>query len=147
MVSRGRIADFWFRTLSRSHALLLKLTRWRVATGSFHMPVVEVRTIGRRSGRPRLVTLSAAVIEGDRVVLVASKGGDDRDPYWYRNLVANPHIELTLRGSTRSMVARTADAAERAELWPKVVAANPAYASYQRRTRREIPVIICEPLT
>jgi len=111
------------------------------------MPVVEVRTIGRRSGRPRLVTLSAAVIEGDRVVLVASKGGDDRDPDWYRNLVANPHIELTLRGSRRSMVARTADTHERAELWPKVVAANPAYAKYQRRTRREIPVIICEPLT
>ena len=145
MTSRGRFADFWFRTLSRSHALLLKLTRWRVATGSFHMPVVEVRTIGRRSGRPRFVTLSAAVIEGDRVVLVASKGGDDRDPDWYRNLVANPYVELTMRGRTRAMIARTADPHERSELWPRIVAATRAYAGYQRRTRREIPVIICEP--
>jgi deazaflavin-dependent oxidoreductase (nitroreductase family) len=147
MTRRGRFADFWFRTLSRSHALLLKLSRWRLATRSFHMPVVEVQTIGRRSGRPRLVTLSAVVIEGDRIVLVGSKGGDDRHPDWYRNLVANPHIEVTLHGSRRSMVARTADAEERAKLWPKVVAANRAYAAYQRRTHRQIPIIICEPAT
>lgn len=145
MTHRGRFADFWFRALSRSHAMLLKLSRWRLAAGSFGMPVLEVRTIGRRSGRPRPVTLSAPVIDGDRVVLVASKGGDDRHPAWYRNLVADPRIEVTLHGSTRPMLARTADAEERALLWPKVVAANQAYAGYQRRTRREIPVVICEP--
>jgi deazaflavin-dependent oxidoreductase (nitroreductase family) len=145
MTRRGRFADFWFRALSRTHATLLKLSRWRLATGYSGMPVVEVRTIGRRSGRPRLVVLSAPVVDGDRVVLVASKGGDDRDPDWYRNLVANPNIEVTMRARTRPMIARTADADERAELWPRVVAATRAYAVYQRRTRREIPVIICEP--
>jgi deazaflavin-dependent oxidoreductase (nitroreductase family) len=145
MTRRGRFADFWFRALSRAHALLLRLSRWHLATGSFGMPVVELRTIGRRTGRPRLVTLSAPVIEGDRVILVASKGGDDRHPDWYRNLVANPHVELVVHGSTRPMIARTAGADERAALWPKVVAANRAYAGYQRRTRREIPIIICEP--
>lgn len=145
MTRRGRFADFWFRALSRTHAALLKLSRWRLGAGYTGMPVVEVRTIGRRSGRPRLVVLSAPVIDGDRVVLVASKGGDDRDPDWYRNLVANPNIELTMRARTRPMIARTADADERSELWPRIVSAARAYAAYQRRTRREIPVIICEP--
>ena len=145
MTHRGRFADYWFRALSRSHAMLLKLSRWRLATESFGMPVIEVRTIGRRSGRPRPVTLSAPVIDGDRVVLVGSKGGDDRHPDWYRNLVANPVIEIESHGSTRTMVARTASDEERAELWPRIVAANPAYAGYQRRTHREIPIIICEP--
>jgi deazaflavin-dependent oxidoreductase (nitroreductase family) len=145
MTRRGRFADFWFRALSRTHATLLKLTRWRVGAGYVGMPIVELRTIGRRSGTPRMVVLSAPVIDGDRVVLVASKGGDDRHPDWYRNLVANPHVELTIRGTVRPMIAKTADAAERAELWPRVVGATRAYAAYQRRTRREIPIVVCEP--
>ena len=111
------------------------------------MPIVRLRTTGRRSGRPRTVVLSAPVIDGDRVVLVASKGGDDRHPGWYRNLVADPAVELTVRGVTRPMSARTADAGERAELWPRVVAAFGGYAVYQRRTAREIPLVICEPRT
>lgn len=145
MTRRGRFADFWFRALSRSHAVLLKLTRWRLGAGYGGMPVVELRTIGRRSGTQKVVVLSAPVIDGDRVVLVASKGGDDRHPDWYRNLVADPHVELTMRGTTRSMIATTADAAERSELWPRIVGATHAYGAYQRRTRREIPVVICEP--
>jgi deazaflavin-dependent oxidoreductase (nitroreductase family) len=145
MTRRGRVADFWFRALSRTHATVLRLSRWRLGAGYVGMPIVELRTIGRRSGRPRLVVLSAPVIDGDRVVLVASKGGDDRHPAWYRNLVANPNVEVTMHGSTRAMIARTAGSDERAELWPRVVAATRAYAAYQRRTRREIPVVICEP--
>ena len=145
MVRRGRFADFRFRGLSRAHAALLKLSRWRLGTGIAGMPVVELRTIGRRSRRLRAVILSAPVIDGDRVVLVASKGGDDRDPAWYRNLVASPSVELTMHGSTRRMTARTAGAEERAELWPRVVAAYPGYAAYQRRTTRQIPLVICEP--
>jgi deazaflavin-dependent oxidoreductase (nitroreductase family) len=61
--------------------------------------------------------LTAPVIDGDRVVLVASKGGDDRNPDWYRNLVAHPEIELTIAGRRRPMRARQASAKEKAELW------------------------------
>jgi deazaflavin-dependent oxidoreductase (nitroreductase family) len=145
MTRRGGFADFSFRALSRTHATLLKLSRWRLGAGYGGMPIVELRTIGRHSGRPRVVVLSAPVIDGDRVVLVASKGGDDRHPDWYRNLVADPRVELTVRGKPRPMIAKTADAVERAELWPRVVTTTPAYAAYQRRTRREIPVVICKP--
>jgi deazaflavin-dependent oxidoreductase (nitroreductase family) len=145
MTRRGRSADFWFRGVSRAHAALLKASRWRLGAGVVGMPIVELRTIGRRSGRPRAVILSAPVIDGERLVLVASKGGDDRNPAWYDNLVANPSVDLTVRGTTRPMTARPADAEERAVLWPKVVGAYSGYAVYQHRTSREIPLVICEP--
>lgn len=147
MTRRGRFADVWFRALSRIHAGVLRLTRWHVGAGVAGMPIVELRTRGRRSGRRRVVVLSAPIVDGERVVLVASKGGDDRDPAWYRNLVAHPAVQLTMHGVTRQMTARTADAAERAELWPRVVASYGGYAAYQRRTAREIPIVICEPRT
>lgn len=145
MTRRGRFADLGFRALSRTHASLLKLSRWHLAAGVAGMPIVELRTIGRRSGRPRAVILSAPLVDGERLVLVASKGGDDRDPAWYRNLVVNPFVEITVHGTTRPMTARTADDGERAELWPKIVDAYDGYAVYQHRTSRRIPLVICEP--
>ena len=145
MTRRGRLADFWFRSLSRAHRVILGLSRWRLGAGVVGMPIVELRTTGRRSGRPRTVVLSTPVVDGERIVLVASKGGDDRHPAWYHNLVADPFVELTVHGSKRPMIARTADAEERAELWPKVVAAYRGYAAYQHRTSREIPLVICDP--
>lgn len=145
MTRRGRFADGWSRAVSRTHAAILTLSRWRLGAAVVGMPIVVVRTTGRRSGRPRTVVLSAPIVDGERVVLVASKGGDDVDPDWYRNLVANPDVELTMHAVTRPMTARTADAGERAELWPRVVASYAGYAAYQRRTTREIPLVICEP--
>jgi deazaflavin-dependent oxidoreductase (nitroreductase family) len=109
------------------------------------MPVVELHTVGRKSGRPRSTMLTSPLVDGARVVLVASKGGDDRDPDWYQNLAAHPDIELTMAGERRAMSARPASAEEKADLWPRVVAAYKGYGSYQRRTVREIPLVICEP--
>jgi deazaflavin-dependent oxidoreductase (nitroreductase family) len=77
------------------------------------------------------------------VVLVASKGGDNRDPDFYRNLIAHPDIELTMAGRRRPMRARQASPQEKAELWPRV-AAYTGYGSYQRRSDRDIPLVICE---
>jgi deazaflavin-dependent oxidoreductase (nitroreductase family) len=76
---------------------------------------------------------------------VASKGGDDRNPDWYGNLVADPDVEVTVDGTTRPMRARTATADEKAELWPTVTQAYKGYAAYQRRTERDIPLVILEP--
>jgi deazaflavin-dependent oxidoreductase (nitroreductase family) len=121
------------------------LTGGRVLGSVSGMLAVELHTTGRTSGRPRSTMLTAPVIDGDRVVLVASKGGDDRDPDWYRNMMASPDIELTVAGHRRPMRARLASAQEKAELWPQIVAAYQGYGGYQRRTTRDIPVIICEP--
>jgi deazaflavin-dependent oxidoreductase (nitroreductase family) len=139
------LTDIGLKTMSRLHQTILHLTGGRVLSSAFGMPAVELHTVGRKSGQPRTTMLTAPVIDGDRVVLVASKGGDDRDPDWYRNLIAQPEIELTMAGQRRPMRARQATAEEKAELWPRIVAAYKGYGGYQNRTSRDIPVVICEP--
>jgi deazaflavin-dependent oxidoreductase (nitroreductase family) len=139
------LTDLGFKVTGRVHRAVLRLTGGRVGGTVAGMPVVQLRTTGRTSGRPRWTTLTAPIADDSRVVLVASKGGADRDPDWYRNLVARPEVEVTIAGRRRLMRARTASPQEKAELWPRVLAANPGYGGYQRRTEREIPLIICEP--
>ena len=92
------LADISLKTMSQLHRAIVHLTGGQVLGSAFGMPVVELHTVGRKSGQPRSTMLTAPVTEGDRVVLVASKGGDDRDPDWYRNLIAHPDIELTMAG-------------------------------------------------
>ncbi len=145
MALQQSLADIGLKAMSRAHRAIIRLSGGRVLGSAFGMPAVELHTVGRKSGRPRSTMLTAPVIDGDRVVLVASKGGDDRDPDWFRNLMAHPEIELTMAGRRRSMLARRASAAEKAELWPRVVAAYQGYGGYQRRTERDIPLVICEP--
>jgi deazaflavin-dependent oxidoreductase (nitroreductase family) len=89
--------------------------------------------------------LTSPLILGDTVTLVASYGGDDREPAWCRNIRANGAVHLTMAGERRAMSAHVASAAERAELWPQITSAHANYAGYQRKTDREIPVVICRP--
>jgi deazaflavin-dependent oxidoreductase (nitroreductase family) len=145
MTLQQSLADIGLRAMSQTHRTIVRLSGGRVLGSAFGMPVVELHTVGRTSGRPRSTMLAAPVIDGDRVVLVASKGGDDRDPDWYRNAMAHPEIELTMAGRRRPMLARRASTEEKAELWPRVVAAYKGYGGYQRRTERDIPLVICEP--
>jgi deazaflavin-dependent oxidoreductase (nitroreductase family) len=145
MTLQQSLADMGMRAMSETHRAILRLTGGRVLSSAFGMPSVELHTVGRKTGRPRSTMLTAPIVDGDRVVLVASKGGDDRDPDWYRNLLAQPEIELTMAGRRRPMLARRASAAEKTELWPRVAAAYPGYDGYQRRTERDIPLVICEP--
>ena len=89
--------------------------------------------------------LPAPVYGPNRVLLAASKGGDDRDPKWCRNLVANPDVERRVHGTSRPMRARGATDDERPELWPRIIRAYRGDDTYQRRTDRPIPVVIVEP--
>jgi deazaflavin-dependent oxidoreductase (nitroreductase family) len=84
--------------------------------------------------------------DGERVVVVASQGGLPTNPQWYRNLQADPEVQVEFRGNRRRMLARTANAEERAQLWPRLVAMYRDFESYQAWTDREIPVVICEPV-
>lgn len=145
MSLQQQLADIGLRTMNQVHRVILQVTGGRVLASAFGMPVVELQTVGRKSGLPRTTMLTAPVIDGDLVVLVASKGGDDRDPDWYRNLMAHPEVELSVAGQHRLMRARRASPEEKAELWPRVVPAYQGYAGYQRRTERDIPLVICEP--
>ncbi|WP_199182507.1 nitroreductase family deazaflavin-dependent oxidoreductase [Cryobacterium sp. Y11] len=142
---RNRVTDFGMYALNGVHRMLLALTRGRLGWTIGTMQTVELHTIGRSSGLHRSTMLTAPVQEDGRYIFVASKGGDDRHPFWYLNLVAQPAVDLTIRGVTRPFRARTASSAEKAELWPRIVAAYPGYGAYQGRTARDIPVVICEP--
>ncbi|HEX4867152.1 MAG TPA: nitroreductase/quinone reductase family protein [Acidimicrobiales bacterium] len=139
------VMDGVVKSMNVVHRAVMKASGGRLGQSVLGMEAVELHTTGRRSGQRRSVMLTAPIFEPDRVVLIASKGGDDRNPDWYTNLVAQPEVELTHRGTTRSMRARTASAAEKADLWPQVVDAYKGYAGYQKRTERDIPVVILEP--
>ncbi|RIL06636.1 MAG: nitroreductase family deazaflavin-dependent oxidoreductase [Proteobacteria bacterium] len=107
-------------------------------------PVCLVTTTGRKSGQPRTAPL-LYLADGERVVIVASKGGMSKHPAWYGNLVANPRCTVEIGRERRAMTARTASADEKAALWPRLVAMYRDYDDYQARTDRDIPVVILEP--
>jgi deazaflavin-dependent oxidoreductase (nitroreductase family) len=146
MSVRTRFADAGMRAMNAVHRAFLAVSGGRIGWRAGGMVVVELHTVGRASGRRRSTMLTAPIHRNGRYVLVASKGGDDRNPQWYENLCADPEIELSVRGTTERFRARTASNAEKQELWPEIVASYPGYAAYQRRTRRNIPVVICEPV-
>ena len=131
--------------LNSFHRGVIRVSGGRIGRSAFGMAVVELHSVGRNSGLTRSTLLTAPVVDGDRVVLVASKGGDDRNPDWYGNVVANPDVELTIDGQRRAMRARVATDVEREELWPRVIRAYRGYGHYRRRTSRVIPMVICEP--
>lgn len=143
-MSSHALKDTGAKLMNFGHRLILTVSGNRLLAKPFGMPVVELHTIGRKSGLPRSCYLTTPVHDSERIVLVASKGGDDRNPDWYRNLQAHPEAELVVDGIRRKVHARTATAQERAELWPTIVAAYNGYGQYQTRTSREIPVVICE---
>jgi deazaflavin-dependent oxidoreductase (nitroreductase family) len=145
MSTEERLIDLGAKALNLFHRAVITFSGGRLGHNVFGMQALELHTTGRRSGQRRTVLLTAPIYEPDRVVLVASKGGDDRPPDWYRNLVEHPEVEITVTGKTRSFRARTASADEKAELWPVIVKAYPGYGGYQRRTERDIPVVILEP--
>jgi deazaflavin-dependent oxidoreductase (nitroreductase family) len=100
-------------------------------------------TTGRKSGEKRVNPLIYDLHRGDYVV-VASKGGSDQHPAWYLNIESNPEVEVQVWGDRFNARARTATPEERAEIWPKMTREWPAYDDYQRKTDREIPVVILE---
>ena len=142
---RDAFTDLMAKCMNLGHRTLLAVSGGRLGRSFGNMQAVELHTTGRTSGLPRATMLTAPIVDDDRVVLVASKGGDDRHPDWYRNLVAAPDVELTIDGVRTPWRARTATASEKAELWPRIVASYPGYGGYQRRTTRDIPVVICVP--
>ena len=100
-------------------------------------------TTGRRSGDPRTVPLIFAT-DGDRCVVVASKGGAPDDPAWYQNLAANPTVEVQVKGDRFTATARTAEGNERDRCWALANAMWPSYDDYAKRTTRVIPVVVLE---
>lgn len=145
MPTKQSLTDAGFKALNVLHRGVLTLSGGRIGRTAFGMPVVDLHSIGRVSRLARSTILTAPIVDADRVVLVASKGGDKRDPEWFRNILANPDVELDIAGQRREVRARRATKEESDELWPRVASVYKYYDSYRRRADRDIPLVICEP--
>jgi deazaflavin-dependent oxidoreductase (nitroreductase family) len=102
-----------------------------------------ITTRGRRSGKRRRTALIYGR-DGDRYLVVASVGGSARHPAWYLNLVEHPEVEVQVGAERFTARARTAGAEEKPRLWAQMTGIYPAYAGFQQKTRRDIPVVILE---
>lgn len=112
----------------------------------FGSPILLLTTTGRRTGRSRTWPLTY-LPEGERLIVVASNGGQASHPAWYLNLRANPRVSVQLGNQTHPMIAQTTQGEERALLWSRVIQEYPAYENYQRKTDREIPIVVLQPAT
>lgn len=140
-------ADVVLKAMNLVHRSILTVSRGRLGWDFGSMTVLELTTVGRKSGESRSVMLTSPVQQGESLVIVASRGGDDRHPAWFLNLQANPGVQVKTRGGTiRPMRARVATADERVELWPLVTAKYQNYAGYQAKTDRQIPLVLLDPV-
>jgi deazaflavin-dependent oxidoreductase (nitroreductase family) len=107
-------------------------------------PLLLLTVLGRKSGKARTLPL-IYLQDGESQVVVASKGGWPDHPLWYKNLQANPSVEVQVGPTTSTRLARTANAEERSRLWPRLVELYAPYADYQSWSDREIPVVVLSP--
>lgn len=138
--------DLVLKTMNTIHRGLLTVSGGRIGWNAGGMPALELTTTGRKSGKQRAVMLTSPLQEGDDIVIVASRGGDDVHPAWFLNLRDDPNVEVSWKGGPKqAMTARVADADERARMWPTITKDFKNYAGYQKRTEREIPLVILSP--
>ena len=133
------------RLLMRAHVRIYRVSNGRIAhrfpEGA---PILLLDHVGAKTATRRTPPL--VYVEDDcNVVIVASKGGHPRNPAWYHNLRANPDTTVQVGAERRAVHARLASPEERKRLWPKAVMTYGGYGNYQKRTDREIPLVILEP--
>lgn len=133
------------RRLSRFHRAVFKATGGRVGRRLVDNDILLLTTTGRRTGQNHSVPL-LYLEAGEVTVVIASYGGRDRHPEWYLNLLEQPAVRVHKVGDVFNAYARTVGSDERAEWWPRIVSAYDGYAAYQKRTDRQIPVVVLEPV-
>lgn len=126
------------------HRWLYRLSGGRIGTRVNGFEILMLTTRGRRSGEPRRVALQS-LPHGDGWAVIGSYAGEDRDPAWCLNLRAEPAADVQIGRSRTRVRAREAEGDERAELWRRFVDVDDAYAEYEIRTSRRLPVVILEP--
>jgi deazaflavin-dependent oxidoreductase (nitroreductase family) len=123
------------------------MTGGRAYAGDANSPAgfVKLTTTGRKSGQPRTVRL-LYIRDGSAYVLTASNGGKPRHPGWFFNLRSNPQVILDIRGTRVPAVAEVAGPEKRRELWARLLEIAPMYGGYEKRTQREIPMVLVRPV-
>lgn len=138
--------DLQLKVMNAVHKAILTVSFGKLGGNLIGMPVLELTTTGRKSGQPRTVMLTTPYQEGDAYAIVASKGGNDEHPAWFLNLREHPQVEVAFPGKPKqTMTARITEGEERARLWQLIVEDHDNYAGYQKKTDREIPVVLLEP--
>jgi len=129
-----------------AHTLAYRATRGLIGhrIPGVRAPILLLEHTGARSGKGRTSPL-LYVPDGDNVAVIASKGGNPRNPAWFHNLRANPEAIVQIGSERRAVRARLAEGEERERLWRRAVELWPSYAEYERRTTRAIPVVVLEP--
>jgi deazaflavin-dependent oxidoreductase (nitroreductase family) len=138
------VKDTMSKGFTRLHNAMYKATGGKVGSRFKGVPTLLLTTTGRKSGNSR-TTPVMYLEDGDRKVIVASYGGDDRNPTWFLNLTANPEVTVQVGPTSQRMKAEVAGPEDRARLWPKLVAMYSEYDAYQKKTDRELPVVILSP--
>lgn len=132
---------FFIKLMSASHVFWYRLSGGALGGKMMGAPILLLTTIGRKTGKARTAPLMY-ISDGDDLVVVASNAGSDNAPAWWGNLQKEPHAEVQVRGEKRKVVARQATPEEKSRLWPPLTAMYPSYDDYQKKTTREIPVVI-----
>jgi deazaflavin-dependent oxidoreductase (nitroreductase family) len=140
----GSVGIKLLNAMTGANVKLYRLSGGRLGGKVSGAPVLLLDHIGRKSGRRR-TTPVLYMPDGDDLIIVASRAGSDSDPAWWLNLKANPETTVQVGSQRRRVLARQATPEEKRRLWPRLVDAYSDYAVYQRRTVREIPVIVLVP--
>jgi deazaflavin-dependent oxidoreductase (nitroreductase family) len=130
---------------SGAHAGVYRATGGKLFGRMGKSPILLLNTVGRKTGRKRTTPL-LYVMDGEDFVIIASKGGAATHPAWYLNLRANPDATVEIGDREVQVEAGVADPEEKARLWEKMVEMYPTYEDYQRKTEREIPLLVLRPV-
>jgi F420H(2)-dependent quinone reductase len=141
---RVTLRRWLIRGLSKTHLVVYRLSRGRFLSRVAGMPVLLLTTTGRRSGKARTTPLTF-FRDGANLVVIASNGGADRPPDWSLNLQQNPRAVVEIGRDELAVQARTASPEKRKRLWVGITATYSGYARYQKKTARQIPVLILSP--
>jgi F420H(2)-dependent quinone reductase len=132
------------RAAGAIHRFVLVSSRGRLGTDLLDHPILLLRTIGRRNGKPRTQPLMY-LRDADCYLVAASFGGHDNDPAWLKNVQARPRATISVEGRDVPVLATIATPEERERLWPRFLLLSAAYGKYQRSTNRQIPIVKLRP--
>ena len=135
-----------FEWVTKIHRSVYRKTGGRLGARLGGMDMVLLTTTGRKSGEPRSIPL-ACFREGDALVVVASNNGQDHHPAWWLNLEQNPEAQAQLGPDSWPVRVQPAEGAERDRLWAWLKECNPAYRRYEKKTPREIPVVVLKRIS
>ena len=142
----SRPAKMALKLGSGAHAGVYRVTGGKLLGRMGESPILLLNTVGRKSGKKRTSPL-LYVMDGEDFVIIASKGGAPTHPAWYLNLIANPEATVEVGDQEVGVRAEVAEQEEKARLWQQMVEMYPTYDDYQKKTEREIPLLVLHPVS